>query len=267
MKISTILEKIDENQLFVPAFQREYVWKRDNAKQLIDSLIKEHPTGTMLTWETANPPKFKGPHEYNDKQGAVKLLLDGQQRVTTLYMLIRGVIPPYYTGPEIMNDTRDLFVQLETLEEKGETVTRQREDRIDDNTRAIENILAREFPEVHGLEPDYHSLGGVDRDKFELHLRNLLNQQFGAGFVTSKLVIEFHEVGEKEVCQIETAPAKEPVILKVKDKNGQPTENFYARSGNSSQEIPLSEMNTYIKERFHSRASKNPSSKTRRSGG
>ena len=35
MKISTILEKIDENQLFVPAFQREYVWKRDDAKQLI----------------------------------------------------------------------------------------------------------------------------------------------------------------------------------------------------------------------------------------
>jgi hypothetical protein len=183
MKISTILEKIDENQLFVPAFQREYVWKRDDAKQLIDSLIKEYPTGTMLTWETANPPELKGPHKYNEKQGAVKLLLDGQQRVTTLYLLIRGVIPPYYTAPEIMNDTRDLFVQLETLElsyymktrmennplwqnithvfqrkirardvvrtleENGQTVPREREDTIDDNTRAIESILTREFPE------------------------------------------------------------------------------------------------------------------------
>ena len=183
MKISTILEKIDENQLFVPAFQREYVWKRDDAKQLIDSLIKEYPTGTMLTWETSNPPELKGPHKYNENQGAVKLLLDGQQRVTTLYMLIRGVIPPYYSEQEIMEDTRNLFVQLETLElsyymktrmetnplwqnithvfqrnirardvvrnleEKGETVTRERQDRIDDNTRAIENILARDFPE------------------------------------------------------------------------------------------------------------------------
>ena len=51
MKISAILDKIDENQLFVPAFQREYVWKRDDAKQLLDSLIKQYPTGTMLTWE------------------------------------------------------------------------------------------------------------------------------------------------------------------------------------------------------------------------
>ena len=43
MKISMALAKFDEHQLFVPAFQREYVWKRDDAKQLIDSLIKEYP--------------------------------------------------------------------------------------------------------------------------------------------------------------------------------------------------------------------------------
>ncbi|MBS1941166.1 MAG: putative DNA binding domain-containing protein, partial [Bacteroidetes bacterium] len=105
---------------------------------------------------------------------------------------------------------------------------------------------------VLGLEADYHSLGGVDRDKFELHLRNLLNQQFGTGFVTSKVSITFHEVEEKEVCQVDTKQAKEPVIVSVKDKNGQPSEKFYARSGNSSQEIPLGEMSAYVKERFHS---------------
>lgn len=116
MKISNILDKIDEKQLFVPAFQREYVWKRDDAKMLIDSLIKEYPTGTMLTWETANPPELKGPHKYNEKQGAVRLLLDGQQRMTTLYMLIRGQLPPYYTAAEIMTDTRGLHVNLASLE-------------------------------------------------------------------------------------------------------------------------------------------------------
>ncbi len=116
MKISTILDKIDERQLFIPAFQREYVWKRDDAKQLIDSLIKEYPTGTMLTWDTSNPPELKGPHKYDEKQGAVRLLLDGQQRVTSLYMLIKGEVPNYYTLSEIMNDTRGLYVNLETLE-------------------------------------------------------------------------------------------------------------------------------------------------------
>ncbi|WP_409563124.1 DUF262 domain-containing protein [Hyphomicrobium sp. MC8b] len=79
MKISAALEKIDEHQLFMPAFQREYVWNRDNAKELIDSLIKQYPTGTMLTWETGNPPELKGPHKYDAKQGSVRILLDGQQ--------------------------------------------------------------------------------------------------------------------------------------------------------------------------------------------
>lgn len=183
MKISTALEKIDEHQLFIPAFQREYVWDRDNAKQLIDSLLKQYPTGTMLTWETANPPELKGPHKYDAKQGAVRILLDGQQRMTTLYMLVRGEIPPYYTAAEIIKDTRGLYVNVETLElsyyiktkmendprwqnitdifqkkirakdivrqleAKGDTVSRERDDVMDDNTRAIENILDRDFPE------------------------------------------------------------------------------------------------------------------------
>jgi uncharacterized protein with ParB-like and HNH nuclease domain len=101
MKISQIIDKIDEQQLFVPAFQREYVWKRAHAKKLIDSLIKDYPTGTMLTWETSNPPELKGNHIYNENQGSVKLILDGQQRITTLYMLITGTIPHYYAEKEI----------------------------------------------------------------------------------------------------------------------------------------------------------------------
>ena len=38
----------------------------------------------------------------------VRILLDGQQRITTLYMLMLGKIPPYYTAAEILNDTRGL---------------------------------------------------------------------------------------------------------------------------------------------------------------
>lgn len=116
MKISAILDKVDDKQLFVPAFQREYVWDRADAKQLVDSLIKEYPTGTLLLWETSSPPELKGPHKYDPKQGAIRVLLDGQQRVTTLYMLVRGEVPPYYTLAEVKKDPRGLYVNLETLE-------------------------------------------------------------------------------------------------------------------------------------------------------
>ena len=62
MKISQIIDKINEKHLFVPAFQREYVWKKPDAKNLVSSLINDYPTGTMLTWETTNPPELKGEH-------------------------------------------------------------------------------------------------------------------------------------------------------------------------------------------------------------
>lgn len=101
-----------------------------------------------------------------------------------------------------------------------------------------------------GLEHDYSSLGGVGRDKFELHLRNLLNQQFGVGFVTGKMRIRFHEREGKELCEVGVSPAEEPIVIKMNNKNGQPMEKFYVRSGNSSQEIPLSGLNSYWKERF-----------------
>ncbi len=182
MKISQILDKIDEHQIFVPAFQREYVWKREDAKNLIASLIKEYPTGTMLTWETNNPPELKGDHKYEERQGTVKLILDGQQRITTLYMIIRGQIPPYYTEEEITVDTRNLYVNVETLDlqyykqtlmannplwinltdifqkkirakdvvrkfEETQEVGKDRDDLIDDNISAIQGIFERDFLE------------------------------------------------------------------------------------------------------------------------
>jgi hypothetical protein len=183
MKIEQILDKIDENQLFVPAFQREFVWKRDNVKNLVDSLIKDYPIGTMLTWETNNPPELKGNWDYDSRQGSVKILLDGQQRITSLYLLIRGEIPPYYKKRDVVKDPRGLYVNISTLElqyykkilmeknpfwinitdifqkkvkenrivkdikQKGYEISEEEEDKIFDNFDAIEKILDREFLE------------------------------------------------------------------------------------------------------------------------
>ena len=65
-------------------------------KLFLIRLIKKYPTGTLLTWETNQPPELKGEWKYDSSQGAIKLILDGQQRITTMYLIIRGEIPPYY---------------------------------------------------------------------------------------------------------------------------------------------------------------------------
>jgi hypothetical protein len=105
--------------------------------------------------------------------------------------------------------------------------------------------------QVVGLLHDYQSFDEADRDHFELHLRNVLNQRLGAAFVASKVQVRFHAVDGADVCQVDVTAAAEPVIVTSRDKNGQPVEKFYFRSGPSSQEMSLSELSAYVKERFH----------------
>ena len=116
MQIYQIIDKINDSQLFVPAFQREYVWKRSDAKALFSSLIKKYPTGTLLTWETTTPPELKGDKKYSSEMGAVKLIFDGQQRITTIYMILTGRLPPYYKSEEIKHSVQGLYVNLQTLD-------------------------------------------------------------------------------------------------------------------------------------------------------
>jgi len=116
MEIDKILYQIETGDISLPEFQREYVWSKDQAKQLLVSLFNEYPTGSLLFWDTDNPPKLKNKKVHDHKQGLVKVILDGQQRLTTLYLFIKNKIPPYYTGKDIEHDPRDLWFNLETGE-------------------------------------------------------------------------------------------------------------------------------------------------------
>ena len=49
-----------------------------------------YPTSTLLSWETTSPPELKGQKKYVPKMGAVKLILDGQQRIMTIYGELSG---------------------------------------------------------------------------------------------------------------------------------------------------------------------------------
>ena len=97
MKISTILDHIDNGHMALPEFQRGYVWNRDQVRGLFDSLYRRHPIGGLLVWATES----KGASHRGDKQlapGVVKLLLDGQQRMTSLYGVTRGHPPAFFDG-------------------------------------------------------------------------------------------------------------------------------------------------------------------------
>jgi hypothetical protein len=97
MKIHTILDQIDLGSMALPEFQRGYVWNREQVRGLMHSLYRKHPVGSLLVWATkteAANVRGDGPVAV----GSVKLLLDGQQRITSLYGLIRGKPPEFFDG-------------------------------------------------------------------------------------------------------------------------------------------------------------------------
>jgi len=102
-----------------------------------------------------------------------------------------------------------------------------------------------------GLEKDFSTFKQANKDHFELHLRNLVNTEYGVPFTTNNLNVSFPLIRSKEVCMIEIRQGLEPVYTTVTDKSGSPVERFYVRSGNTSQElIKPSRIMTYIKARF-----------------
>ena len=116
MKISGLLDSIRKSDLVLPEFQREYVWSLNQAKQLMVSLARGYPVGGILLWKTDKPPELKNIDALPEKIGTVQVLLDGQQRLTTLHMLLTGAIPNFYTEEEIENDPRHLYVNLNDLD-------------------------------------------------------------------------------------------------------------------------------------------------------
>lgn len=97
MKISTILDHIDSGHMALPEFQRGYVWNRDQVRGLFESLYRRHPVGSLLTWATeSSTAETRGGGQL--PAGVVKLLLDGQQRMTSLYGVIRGAPPKFFEG-------------------------------------------------------------------------------------------------------------------------------------------------------------------------
>lgn len=86
--LKDIIRKVDEGKLQLPDFQRDYVWGDEDVKSLIASIAKGFPVGALLTLETGGEVEFRPrmlagvePKDIHPSE----LLLDGQQRITSLY--------------------------------------------------------------------------------------------------------------------------------------------------------------------------------------
>jgi len=127
--VEELVSMIERGELRLPEMQRRYVWRSTRVRDLMDSLYRGYPSGAILLWdtdETVPLQEFAVSQAVNPYQ-STRLLLDGQQRLTSLSAVIRG-------GPVNVRGRKkpiDLLFNLEHPD-KPNVVTEVQEDGEDD---------------------------------------------------------------------------------------------------------------------------------------
>ena len=90
--VEELVGMIERGELRLPEMQRQYVWRSTRVRDLLDSLYRGYPSGAILLWETDEdvPLQAMAVGQQSNPYKTTRLLLDGQQRLTSLSAVIRG---------------------------------------------------------------------------------------------------------------------------------------------------------------------------------
>lgn len=151
-----LIGMIDSGILKIPEFQRDFDWDMDRTLKLLDSLAKGYPIGAFLLWETTESlgavRNIGGQPlpEVPEGRGA-SYVLDGQQRITSLYAAAKGL--------DIGNKSYEVYCDLDADPATEDLFTQE----ADDTSRFVE------LREVLGDHPHhvYEGLSGVQKRRFD----------------------------------------------------------------------------------------------------
>ena len=128
-KYDEILKNIENGIYQIPKFQRDFIWEKQRVAKLLDSIIKGYPIGTFILWKTRD--RLKSIKKIGSKifkelpEGDfVYYILDGQQRITSLYLAVKGIkIKEGENYKDIYINLEEAKKWLENSEYDGEIVT------------------------------------------------------------------------------------------------------------------------------------------------
>ena len=146
--VEELVGMIERGELRLPEMQRRYVWRSTRVRDLLDSLYRGYPSGAILLWETDEqvPLQDFAVVQQGNPYQSTRLLLDGQQRLTSLSAVIRGE-PVNVRGRrrpvELLFNLEhpdDLAVVTEVNEDSDEE-----DELVDDETDSTEDELQQRF--------------------------------------------------------------------------------------------------------------------------
>ena len=187
LTVSQLIDKIDTGELGLPELQRPFIWKDSKVRDLFDSMMRGYPIGYLMLWDCPTLEKKKtigtDVHNYDSPK---QVIIDGQQRLTSLYAVMKGknVINSKYDeksiiisycpiknkfevgyqatkkDPEWIYNISDVYTtsnitkliisftkQLENYRiTKGEELSEEEQDLISENISALSNLKQHTLP-------------------------------------------------------------------------------------------------------------------------
>ena len=121
--VEELVSMIERGELRLPEMQRQYVWRSTRVRDLLDSLYRGYPSGAILLWETdeAVPLQDFAVSQSTNPYQSTRLLLDGQQRLTTFFLLLCA-LKHMFRG-EAQHQTISGLISTSYTDNNGETRT------------------------------------------------------------------------------------------------------------------------------------------------
>ncbi|MBI4339123.1 MAG: DUF262 domain-containing protein [Chloroflexi bacterium] len=154
----TLIHQIETGAIKIPQFQRAFVWDLKKSTKLLDSLLKGYPIGTFIFWRTKDelrsirnlggielPPTPKGDY--------IHYVLDGQQRLTTLFVTVKGL--KIERGGQI-DDFSKMYIDLEVGND-GDIVLNDVSNKLPLSFISVSDLLSAEFTTLARFPEQYHT--------------------------------------------------------------------------------------------------------------
>jgi uncharacterized protein with ParB-like and HNH nuclease domain len=167
--LEDLLEEIANGGYQIPVFQREFVWKTSQILELFDSILKGYPIGSLLFWKTKDYKTKNeiGPYIIKKSNSDIKYVLDGFQRISTLF----GVLMNPKNFPEEINHIKlkEFLIFFDIKENNFSKQTRQ------DNIFSIPLYKVYDNRELFDFirQLDKENIPEIEKDKYIENLRNL----------------------------------------------------------------------------------------------
>ena len=89
--LAKLIQDIEMGEIGLPEIQRPFVWTKANVRDLFDSMYRGYPVGYFLFWESGIPAVNRQIGTEAKQKSPRLLIVDGQQRLTSLYVVMKGV--------------------------------------------------------------------------------------------------------------------------------------------------------------------------------